>query len=55
MTGEKEKALEQWKKSKESGKKGATLDKKIAEQQYFEAPEEELLNNTDTNETNGNL
>jgi tetratricopeptide (TPR) repeat protein len=55
MTGEKEKALEQWKKAKESGQNSATLDRKIAEQQYFEAPEEELLNNEDTNETNRNL
>jgi Tfp pilus assembly protein PilF len=55
-SGETAKALEQWKKAKESGKKSATLDKKIAEQQYFEETEEEVMNNTDdeTNETDGN-
>jgi tetratricopeptide (TPR) repeat protein len=40
--GEKDKALEQWKKAKALGKKSVTLDKKIAEKQYFEATEEEL-------------
>ncbi|MDR2385208.1 MAG: tetratricopeptide repeat protein [Tannerella sp.] len=51
MSNEKEKALEQWKKAKELGKKSATLDRKIAEQQYFEEKEEERINNTDsTNE-----
>jgi tetratricopeptide (TPR) repeat protein len=55
-SGEREKALEQWKKAKELGKESATLDRKIAEQQYVEAPEEELINNKDntTNETNEN-
>ena len=36
MTGEKEKAVEQWKKAKEMGKTGETLDRKIAEQTYIE-------------------
>jgi tetratricopeptide (TPR) repeat protein len=55
-SGETAKALEQWKKARKSGKKSATLDKKIVEQQYFEETEEERINNTDntTNETDGN-
>jgi tetratricopeptide (TPR) repeat protein len=54
-SGEKDKAVEQWKKARDAGKKSPTLDKKIAEQQYFETPEEELIHNTDTtNETNAN-
>lgn len=36
MNGEKEKALEQWKKAKELGKQSETLDRKIAEQIYIE-------------------
>ena len=36
MSGEKEKAVEQWKKAKEMGKKSETLDRKIAEQKYIE-------------------
>ena len=36
MNGEKEKALEQWKKAKELGKQSETLDRKIAEQIYSE-------------------
>ncbi len=36
MSGEKEKAVEQWKKAKEMGKVSKVLDKKIAEQQYIE-------------------
>ncbi|MDR3266219.1 MAG: tetratricopeptide repeat protein [Tannerella sp.] len=57
VSGEKEKALEQWKKAKEMGKKSATLDKKIAERQYFAETEDELMNNTDntTNATNEEL
>lgn len=47
MSGEHDKAVEQWKKAKELGKKSATLDKKIAEQTYYEATEEELFNDTD--------
>ena len=47
MTGEKEKAVEQWEKARESGKKTATLDKKIAERTYFEPTEDELFNETD--------
>lgn len=38
MSGEKEKAVEQWQKAKEMGKKNQTLDRKIAEKQYL--PEE---------------
>lgn len=38
MTGEKEKALEQWKKAKELGKKSEILDRKIAEEKYIEDP-----------------
>ena len=44
MTGDKEKALEQWKKSKEMGKVSATLDKKIEENTYYEEPESDIFN-----------
>lgn len=47
MSGEKEKAVEQWIKAKESGKKSTTLDKKIAEKTYFEETEDELFNDID--------
>ena len=47
MSGNKEKALEQWKKAKELGKESATLDRKIAEETYFEATEEEIFNETE--------
>jgi tetratricopeptide (TPR) repeat protein len=36
MTGDPEKALLQWEKAKELGKKSATLDRKIAEKTYLE-------------------
>ncbi len=36
MTGNKEKAVEQWKKAKEMGKTGDVLDRKIAEEKYIE-------------------
>ena len=36
MLGEKEKALEQWKKAKELGKVSEVLDRKIAEEKYIE-------------------
>lgn len=36
MTGEKEKALEQWKKAKELGKESKILDRKITEEKYIE-------------------
>ena len=36
MNGEKEKAVEQWKKAKEMGKESQILDRKIAEQNYIE-------------------
>ena len=36
MSGEKEKALEQWKKAKEMGKESKVLDRKIAEGIYIE-------------------
>ncbi|MDR0393783.1 MAG: tetratricopeptide repeat protein [Tannerella sp.] len=44
LSGEKEKALEQWNKAKELGKNSATLDRKISEKAYFEETEEELFN-----------
>ena len=47
MSGDKERAVEQWKKARESGKKTATVDKKIAEKSYYEASEDELLSETD--------
>jgi len=39
MTGEKEKAVEQWIKAKELGKESETLDRKIEEKTYFEETE----------------
>jgi tetratricopeptide (TPR) repeat protein len=36
MTGDKEKALQQWQKAKELGKESRTLERKIAEKTYFE-------------------
>ncbi len=42
--GEKEQALEQWKKAKELGKTSNTLDKKIAEKAYFEETGDEIFN-----------
>ena len=50
MSGEKEKAVEQWKKAKELGKKSATLERKITEETYFEETEEDIFNSMD--ETN---
>lgn len=47
MSGEKEKAVEQWIKAKEAGKNNATLNRKIAEKTYFEEAEDELFNNTE--------
>ena len=47
LSGDKEKAVEQWEKARELGKKTATIDKKIAEKAYFEETEEELLNDTE--------
>ena len=44
LTGEKEKALEQWKKAKELGKNSATLDRKIKEETYYDSSEEDLFN-----------
>ncbi len=47
LSGEKEKAVEQWEKAKELGKKTVTLDRKISEKTYFEETENELFNDTD--------
>jgi len=47
QSGEKEKALIQWKKARELGKISATIDKKIAQKTYFEATEDELLSDSD--------
>jgi tetratricopeptide (TPR) repeat protein len=44
LSGDKEKAVEQWIKAREAGKKGDTLDKKIAEQKYIEETEDEVFN-----------
>jgi tetratricopeptide (TPR) repeat protein len=46
-SGDREKAVEQWKKAKELGKKTATVDKKIAEESYFEATNDELFSEID--------
>ena len=45
--GEKEKAVEQWEKARELGKKTATVERKIAEKTYYEATQEELINEID--------
>jgi tetratricopeptide (TPR) repeat protein len=47
MCGEKEKALEQWIKAREMGKNSPALERKIAEQTYFEETKEELFNHMD--------
>lgn len=39
MTGEKDKAVEQWKKAREMGKEGEVLDRKIIEGKYIEEEE----------------
>ena len=39
MSGDKEKAVEQWKKAKEMGKDTEILNRKIAEKQYIEDTE----------------
>jgi len=44
ITGDKEKAVEQWLKAKELGKNTATVNKKIAAETYFEETEDELFN-----------
>ena len=36
MSGEKEKAVEQWKKAKEAGKESEVLNRKITEEKYIE-------------------
>ena len=36
MSGEKEKAIEQWEKAKEMGKESTILDEKIAKGEYIE-------------------
>jgi tetratricopeptide (TPR) repeat protein len=41
VIGEKEKGLEQWIKAKEAGKNTPTLERKIAEKTYLEAPKDE--------------
>jgi len=41
MTGDKEGALTQWKRAKELGKESETLDRKIAEETYYEDLEQE--------------
>jgi tetratricopeptide (TPR) repeat protein len=41
MTGDKEKAVQQWIKAKEAGKSSNTLERKIAEKIYVEAPDDE--------------
>jgi tetratricopeptide (TPR) repeat protein len=41
MSGEKDKAREQWLKARQAGKKSETLERKIAENMYVEAPEDE--------------
>jgi len=41
MTGDKAKAVEQWKQAREAGNKSKTLARKIAEEAYVEGPEDE--------------
>ena len=52
LFGDKEKAVEQWEKAWNSGKKSATIKRKIAEKTYFEATEDELF--SDFDEDTGN-
>ena len=47
MTGNKEKAVEQWIKAKDAGKQSATLNKKIEAQTYFEETGDEVFNDSD--------
>jgi tetratricopeptide (TPR) repeat protein len=44
LSGDREKAVEQWIKAKESGKNSETLNRKIAEKTYFEETDDELFN-----------
>ena len=46
-TGDIDKAVEQWQKAKEAGKKSATLNKKIEEKTYFEETEDEVFNDSE--------
>lgn len=45
LSGDKERAVEQWIKAKESGKNSETLNRKIDGKTYFEETEDELFNN----------
>jgi tetratricopeptide (TPR) repeat protein len=47
LSGEKEKALEQWTKAKERGKNTPSLNRKISEKTYFEESKEEIFSNLD--------
>ena len=47
VSGDKEKAVEQWIKAKELGKNTVTVNKKIAEKTYFEETEDELFSEID--------
>jgi tetratricopeptide (TPR) repeat protein len=53
MTGDREKAVEQWIKAKDAGKNNGTLNKKIEQKQFFEETHDELFNDKDVtkNET----
>jgi tetratricopeptide (TPR) repeat protein len=51
LSGNKEKAVEQWIKAKEAGKNSKTLNRKISEKTYFEETEDELFNNMDEDKT----
>jgi tetratricopeptide (TPR) repeat protein len=52
FSGDREKALEQWRKAREAGKNSATLNRKIEEGTYFEETADELFNHTGEDETN---
>ncbi|MDR2473254.1 MAG: tetratricopeptide repeat protein [Tannerella sp.] len=43
LSGDKDKAVEQWQKAKTAGKKSATLDRKINDKSYYEETEDELF------------
>jgi len=47
LSGEQDKAVEQWRKAKEAGKKSATLDRKIADAKYYEESEDEIFNDNE--------
>jgi len=50
LSGETEKAVEQWTKARTAGKKGETLNRKISEKKYYEETEDELFNDEENDQ-----